>query len=57
MLISYLAFCIFVHTGVIRFTQAVKVYEKQDQDIAQMNSQLRAILIPPVRLQAHSNGS
>ncbi|XP_052790010.1 protein C10-like [Mya arenaria] len=44
--------------GVIRFTQAVKVYEKQDPDVAQMNSQLRSILIPPVRAQGMvSNGS
>lgn len=44
--------------GVIRFTQAVKVYEKQDQDVALMNNQLRAILIPPIAVQGPStNGS
>ncbi|XP_052228070.1 protein C10-like isoform X2 [Dreissena polymorpha] len=45
--------------GVIRFTQAVKVYEKQDQDVAQMNHQLRAILIPPIRASSGhtTNGS
>ncbi|XP_060562028.1 protein C10-like [Ruditapes philippinarum] len=44
--------------GVIRFTQAVKVYEKQDQDVAQLNSQLRAILIPPIAAHGPStNGS
>ncbi|WAR31695.1 C10-like protein [Mya arenaria] len=38
--------------------EAVKVYEKQDPDVAQMNSQLRSILIPPVRAQGMvSNGS
>ncbi|KAL3871468.1 hypothetical protein ACJMK2_039464 [Sinanodonta woodiana] len=32
--------------GLIRFTQAVKVYEKQDPEIAQLNRQLKSILIP-----------
>ena len=51
-------FAFFFSTGVIRFTQAVKVYEKQDQDVAQLNSQLKAVLLPPVAAQGPNlNGS
>lgn len=32
--------------GIIRFTQAVKMYEKQDQEITILNRELRSILIP-----------
>lgn len=43
--------------GVIRFTQAVKMYERQDPDVAHLNGQLRGILIPPLSAQAAvSNG-
>ncbi|OWF42665.1 protein C10-like [Mizuhopecten yessoensis] len=38
--------------GVIRFTQTVKVYEKQDKEVAQLNQELKAWLIPPVSLSS-----
>ncbi|XP_061189244.1 protein C10-like [Saccostrea echinata] len=34
--------------GIIRFTQAVKMYEKQDEEIQQLNHTLKTILIPTV---------
>ncbi|XP_064616063.1 protein C10-like [Liolophura sinensis] len=37
--------------GIIRFTQAVKMYEKQDADVAMLNGQLRTILMPPLAMQ------
>ncbi|VDI55600.1 protein C10-like [Mytilus galloprovincialis] len=32
--------------GIIRFTQAVKLYEKQDQDVTLLNRELKSFLIP-----------
>ncbi|KAK3087365.1 hypothetical protein FSP39_005056 [Pinctada imbricata] len=37
--------------GLIRFTQAVKVYEKQDEEIAQLNYELRTTMIPALTVQ------
>lgn len=34
--------------GIIRFTQAVKMYEKQDEEIQQLNHSLKTLLIPSV---------
>lgn len=34
--------------GIIRFTQAVKMYEKQDEEIQQLNQSLKTLLIPSV---------
>ncbi|KAK6194709.1 hypothetical protein SNE40_000292 [Patella caerulea] len=34
--------------GLVRFTQAVKLYEKQDPAITQLNLDLRNVLMPPV---------
>ncbi|XP_011444688.2 protein C10-like [Crassostrea angulata] len=34
--------------GIIRFTQAVKMYEKQDEEIHQLNQSLKTLLIPSV---------
>ncbi|XP_069120222.1 protein C10-like [Argopecten irradians] len=38
--------------GVIRFTQTVKAFEKQDPEIAQLNQELKSWLIPPVSLSS-----
>ncbi|XP_046360920.1 protein C10-like [Haliotis cracherodii] len=35
--------------GIVRFTQAVKHYEQQDPEVAQLNQQLRTTLMPPVQ--------
>ncbi|XP_041370053.1 protein C10-like [Gigantopelta aegis] len=35
--------------GIIRFTQALKLYERQDPEVAQLNQLLRAVLMPPVQ--------
>ena len=35
-----------VLAGIIRFTQLVKLYEKQDTDVARLNSELRSIVMP-----------
>jgi hypothetical protein len=32
--------------GIIRFTQMVKLLEKQDQDVARLNAELRSIVLP-----------
>lgn len=36
--------------GLVQFTKAVRVYEEQDQDVRQLNSQLRHFLLPPVNV-------
>lgn len=35
--------------GLIRFTQSVKLLEKQNNEIATLNSKLRSILMPPLQ--------
>ncbi|XP_005091907.1 protein C10 [Aplysia californica] len=34
--------------GLVQFTKAVRGYEEQDQEVRQLNSQLRNFLLPPV---------
>lgn len=41
-------FRLFFDLGIIRFTQAVKMYEKQDEEIQQLNHTLKTCLIPTV---------
>uniref|UniRef100_A0A0B6YCA9 Protein C10 n=1 Tax=Arion vulgaris TaxID=1028688 RepID=A0A0B6YCA9_9EUPU len=36
--------------GLVQFTKAVRSYEEQDQDVRQLNDQLRSILIPSVNV-------
>ena len=33
-------------SGIIRFAQTIKAYEKQDEEIATLNSKLRSIVMP-----------
>ena len=48
--------CSLMLAGIIRFTQTVKAYEKQDPEIAQLNQELKEKLIPPVSMSAlHGN--
>ena len=32
--------------GIIRFAQTIKAYEKQDEEVAALNSRLRSIVMP-----------
>ncbi|KAK7095297.1 protein C10-like [Littorina saxatilis] len=34
--------------GLVQFTKAVRLYETQDQEVASLNQELRAYLMPPV---------
>ena len=34
--------------GIIRFTQLVKLLEKQDAEVQRLNSELRSIVLPPM---------
>ncbi|CAG5126224.1 unnamed protein product [Candidula unifasciata] len=36
--------------GLVQFTKAVRVYEEHDQEVRQLNEQLRSVLIPPVNV-------
>ena len=36
--------------GIIRFTQAVKMYEKQDQEVTLLNRELKSFLIPSMNI-------
>ncbi|XP_059151815.1 protein C10-like [Physella acuta] len=36
--------------GLVQFTKTVRVFEEQDQEVRQLNSQLRVLLIPPVHV-------
>lgn len=33
-------------SGIIRFTQMIKLYEKQDPNVAKLNAELRSIVMP-----------
>ena len=38
--------CLF--SGLVQFTKAVRLYETQDPEVASLNQELRAFLMPPV---------
>ena len=35
-------------SGLVQFTKAVRLYETQDPEVASLNHELRAVLMPPV---------
>ena len=39
---------LFILSGLVQFTKAVRTYEEQDPEIRQLNTQLRNYLLPPV---------
>ena len=41
---------LFLFSGIIRFTQAVKMYEKQDQEVTLLNRELKSFLIPSMNI-------
>ncbi|XP_074654186.1 protein C10-like [Tubulanus polymorphus] len=43
--------------GLIRFAQAIKMYEKQNEELAILNAELRAILIPQMDVPPLSLGA
>ena len=44
-------------SGIIRFTQAVKMYEKQDQEVTLLNKELKSFLIPSMDVVPPENPS
>ncbi|KAJ8303801.1 hypothetical protein KUTeg_018724 [Tegillarca granosa] len=41
--------------GIIRFTQAVKIYEKQDPEVAHLSNEVRTVLMPGVYIMREGN--
>jgi len=41
-----MASCIMLSPGIIRFTQLVKLLEKQDAEVQRLNTELRSIVLP-----------
>jgi len=44
--VLWLAVCIVLSPGIIRFTQLVKLLEKQDAEVQRLNTELRSIVLP-----------
>ena len=46
--------CFFL--GIIRFTQLVKLFEKQNADVARLNAELRSIVLPQMTSLSETPG-